>query len=106
MERFLNMVLSDKTHAKLTIGTFISLIIVIIGGTWGAAVYIGNLKYDIKNNKDLITYSQDDIIDMQAENKERDRDMKNIQINQAKIDEKLLNIEVGILEIKSILKDK
>ena len=106
MERFLNMVLSDKTHAKLTIGTFISLVIVIIGGTWGAAVYVGNLQYDIKNNTELIIYTKEDITDIEDGNKERDRDLKAMQINQAKIDTKLLSIEVGIAEIKSILKNK
>ena len=100
------MVLSEKTHAKLTVGTFISLIIVIIGGTWGAAVYIGNLQFDIKNNTELIIYTQEDVTDIKLDNKERDRDLKAMQINQAKIDTKLLNIEVGIAEIKSILKEK
>lgn len=105
MESLRNMVLSDKTHAKLTLGTFISLIVVIVGGAWAGAIAYANVKHGILNNTELIIYNRDDIKDIEVENKDRDRTVQGMQINQAQIDTKLLNIEVGIAEIKSILKD-
>ena len=99
------MALNEKTHAKLTLGTFISLIIFIIAGTWAVAVYMGNLKLNVTTNRQSIIILHEDYEYIRASVKENGKSIQFQEVKQAEINTKLANIENRQIEMIKILKE-
>jgi hypothetical protein len=106
MERFLNMVLSEKTHAKLTLGTFVSLLVIIIGGTWGGAAAYFKIKHGINNNTELIIYNDESIKENKSSILILDNDVDQVKINEAKIFTELANITNRQIRMLDVLENK
>ena len=99
------MNITDSTHIKLTIGLFISLVCSLVVASWVVSREFSDIKYKIETNhldveevSEMLAVHSGDIEEVETE-------VDNINIKQAEINTKLANIEAGILEIKSILKE-
>jgi hypothetical protein len=98
LEKLKQMVLSQDSHMKLTVGLAITILIFIIGGTWTAAIYFGSMKKDIKANEEDIKENQSDI-ETQA------NDNVVLKISVAEINTKLTYINKSQIEIIQLLTD-
>ncbi len=95
MESIKQMIISDSTQIVINIGYVIALIAFI----WKVASDQSKMKNEIKENRSDINRHELKIESIDKENID-------LKVTQAKIDTKLEGIEVNVLEIKSILKEK
>lgn len=93
------MAVSENTRFSLNIINFIALVVFIIGGVWSTSYFVKDIESKVEANTK-------EIEEIKPEVEELSDKVHDQQIATAEIKTKLVNIEYGILEIKSILKDK
>ena len=103
LEKFKQMVLSQDSHMKLTVGLAITILIFIVGGTWTAAVYFGSMKQDIKTNEQTIVVLYEDIEDVASDIDVLENDNMTLKISVAEINTKLTYINKSQIEIIQLL---
>jgi hypothetical protein len=96
------MLISEKTKVVLSFANIIVLIVVV----WTGAVKITEMQNDIRNNAELIIYSQEDIKEVKDTVKDHSIKIQKIEISDAENKIRIINIEARVVEILSILKNK
>jgi hypothetical protein len=96
------MLISEKTKIVLSFANILVLGVVV----WTGAVKITEMQNDIKNNTELIIYSQKDIKETKEIVKEHSVKIQKIEISDAENKIRIINIEARVVEILSILKNK
>lgn len=95
----------DKKLIHVSIGTAVSIVIFLLVMSAQLASWKSDIENTLDEHDDRITHVGEKIVDMRADLKSIQQNAAKRDIEVAKINTKLANIELQLIEIKDLIKE-